>query len=227
MVVSKEIYHKWMLQTNLLNKNESEHFQNLIKEYPYFQTNQILLAKSLSNTNSIDFNKQLKIAAAYSASRYKLFYIISEERKKQTNKKPKTRVSNHKEQLKKQLGVGEALQFGHDEQHSFSQWLQLSQMKPITREEKTLNDKINLIEEFIHKERKPVVKKFFSAANQAKTSTQDDMTFVTETLARVYLEQEHYHKAKTAYEKLSLKYPEKSSFFAGQIKLINKIITKQ
>ena len=48
------------------------------------------------------------------------------------------------------------------------------------------------------------------------------MNFVTETLAKVYLEQEHYSKAKLAYEKLSLKYPEKSSFFAGQLKLINK-----
>ena len=50
------------------------------------------------------------------------------------------------------------------------------------------------------------------------------MTFVTETLARVYLEQEHYDKAKSAYKKLSLKYPEKSSFFAGQIELIEKLL---
>lgn len=228
MVISKTIYHQWILETHLLSKNDSEYFQKLIKEYPYFQTNQILLAKSLSNINSIEFNKQLKIAAAYSASRHKLFYLISEKTKKQKNKKNKTRITSDKEQLKNQLGVGEAIHFGHNEQHSFSEWLQLSQAKPIIRQEKTLSDKINLIEDFIYKERdKPIVQKFFSATNQAKTSTQDDMSFVTETLARVYLEQEHYYKAKTAYEKLSLKYPEKSSFFAGQIKLINKIIKKQ
>ena len=50
------------------------------------------------------------------------------------------------------------------------------------------------------------------------------MTFVTETLARVYLEQEHYEKAKLAYQNLSLKYPEKSSFFASQIELIEKLL---
>jgi len=39
-------------------------------------------------------------------------------------------------------------------------------------------------------------------------------------LARVYLEQQHFDKAISAYKKLSLKYPEKSSLFADQINLI-------
>ena len=52
---------------------------------------------------------------------------------------------------------------------------------------------------------------------------EDQMSFVTETLARVYLEQD-YEKAKLAYQQLSLKYPEKSSFFAGQIEMIDKLL---
>lgn len=40
---------------------------------------------------------------------------------------------------------------------------------------------------------------------------------MTETLARVYLEQKKYQKAIQAYEILILKYPEKSSFFADHI----------
>jgi hypothetical protein len=40
---------------------------------------------------------------------------------------------------------------------------------------------------------------------------------MTETLARIYLEQKKYQKAIQAYEILILKYPEKSSFFANQI----------
>jgi hypothetical protein len=40
---------------------------------------------------------------------------------------------------------------------------------------------------------------------------------MTETLARVYLEQHKYDKAIQAYEILILKYPEKSSFFADRI----------
>ena len=49
---------------------------------------------------------------------------------------------------------------------------------------------------------------------------------VTETLARVYLEQQHFEKAIEAYKKLSLKYPKKSSFFADQINLINDLKKK-
>jgi hypothetical protein len=40
---------------------------------------------------------------------------------------------------------------------------------------------------------------------------------MTETLARVYLEQKKYQKAIQAYEILILKYPEKSAFFAQYI----------
>jgi hypothetical protein len=41
---------------------------------------------------------------------------------------------------------------------------------------------------------------------------------MTETLAKVYLEQKKYSKAIQAYEILILKYPEKSIFFADRIK---------
>ena len=46
---------------------------------------------------------------------------------------------------------------------------------------------------------------------------------MTETLARVYLEQKKYNNAIKAYKILSLKYPEKSGYFADQIKAIKKI----
>ena len=101
--------------------------------------------------------------------------------------------------------------------HSFNEWLALSQVKPIERLPKTnkqsLESKIDLIEQFVNKDRpRPEKESFFSPSIQAKKSLNDQMTFVTETLARVYLEQGHYEKAKTAYKQLSLKYPKKVLF---------------
>jgi len=50
----------------------------------------------------------------------------------------------------------------------------------------------------------------------------DQGKFVTETLAEIYLKQGLWDKAINAYEVLSLKYPEKSGFFADRIKEIKK-----
>jgi len=64
--------------------------------------------------------------------------------------------------------------------------------------------------------------------DQPKVDLSKGMTFdkeelMTETLAKVYVKQKKYNKALLAYKILSLKYPEKNSFFADQIKEIKKL----
>ena len=46
---------------------------------------------------------------------------------------------------------------------------------------------------------------------------------MTESLAKILLRQKKYKKAIKAYKILSLKYPEKNVFFAGQIQKIKKL----
>ena len=113
-----------------------------------------------------------------------------------------------------------------------SEWLKLTDFRAIDREkdvdEKTKLkpiEKTNKIVDFISasKDKELPKKEFFSPTNTALQSTTTNNNLMTETLAKVYLEQGHYEKAITAYEILSLKYPQKSSLFANQIKAIKQI----
>ena len=128
------------------------------------------------------------------------------------------------------LEIKKPLSFNKSETHSFQEWLQLSSVKPIERdsEEVILIDikptKIDLIDKFIAN--KPKIKPVKKTVNLKNLATQNSFSseeLMTETLAKVYLAQNNYKKAKQAYRILSLKYPEKSSFFVVRISEIEKL----
>ena len=49
-------------------------------------------------------------------------------------------------------------------------------------------------------------------------------TFFTESLAKIYVQQKKYNKALNIIKRLSLKYPEKNSYFADQIRYLEIVI---
>ena len=84
----------------------------------------------------------------------------------------------------------------------------------------------SIIERFIKEEPqiKPPVANKIDTENKARKSSEDHLDLVSETLAKIYIDQMHYHKAIDIYRKLSLKFPEKSTYFAGQISELEKRI---
>ena len=123
--------------------------------------------------------------------------------------------------------MGTPINFSKNETHSFQQWLQISVQKPIQREglETKKNDKEFIIDRFIENNPKIVSVKNDEKITVSIPKNKSDTSLMTETLAKVYLEQKKFSNAIKAYEILSLKYPEKSGFFADQIKRI-KILQK-
>ena len=138
--------------------------------------------------------------------------------------------TNTNDQIKsteQELEIGKPLAFDTSEMYSFNEWLQVTTSKPIERKEKEKlssqkgkNEKFDLIEQFI--KNKPKIKPSTTTENTniAVKSVTENEDLMTETLARVYLEQKQYDKAMQAFKILSLKYPEKSGFFADRIKAI-------
>ena len=130
--------------------------------------------------------------------------------------------------VEEKLEIGKPLDFSTNEKHSFQEWLQLSRIQPIVREKEeqtntnSLNEtqkkKLELIDKFIENNPKiPAVKNETSSNTTFDLNKEDHSMLMTETLAKVYLEQKKYQKAIQAYEILILKYPEKISFFADRI----------
>ncbi len=161
------------------------------------------------------------------------------------NSKTSGTVSQTKNVSEDQLVIGEPLRFTKNEKYSFGEWLQLASMKAIDRtpESRSANHagRTDIVQDQIKhdalKRRKfERIDRFLSenpridpdAQSTGAIDINESLTFdknelMTETLARVYLEQKKYKKAIQAYKILSLKYPEKSGFFADRIKSVEKI----
>ncbi|MFT4698369.1 MAG: hypothetical protein ACI9SJ_001513 [Flavobacteriaceae bacterium] len=137
------------------------------------------------------------------------------------------------------IEINQPLVFKKEDAHSFSEWLKLTSATPIKREatveKNTSNDekvqKLDLIEKFIQDKPKlfstplstELKEKKVENKNLAAPYTQANDSLMTETLAKVYLQQKNYKKAIQAYKILILKNPEKSGFFADQIRAIKKL----
>ncbi|MFT5678612.1 hypothetical protein [Patiriisocius sp. Uisw_047] len=138
--------------------------------------------------------------------------------------------------------------FTKEDTHSFTEWLKLSQVAPIIKEEieadKHISEvkkasetrakevsmkarKFQQIEKFIKEQPKIVPKAKNEPFPQlAIADSGSPKALMTETLAKVYLQQKKYDKAIQAYNILMLKYPEKSGFFADQIRAVKNLVKK-
>lgn len=275
---------------------------SLVKEFPYCQSGQILLAIYLNQNNHLLFEQQLKKSAIYSSDRKRLFDLISsthheveleekesmavveeiEEPEKLTEKpvpvielveQPKETIvpkiiesveENTKDEKDRTLEleyINEAIsssyslelevnliedetssetdnnsientptEIDENAEFTFSDWLKHmpTAAKTEEKEKKQTHKNINLdlIDKFIQEDPKIKPKKteFYSPVNMARLSVVDDSDLVSETLALIQVEQGNLETAIKTYQKLSLKNPEKRTYFANQIKILKQKI---
>ena len=108
---------------------------------------------------------------------------------------------------------------------------EISQQGARTDKVKEPEQKASLIDRFIKDNPAFTVKPAESSAitekiNRHLDTAPENEEFITETLARIYVKQGLYQKAITAFRKLSVKYPEKSVYFARQIDEVTNLLNK-
>ena len=229
------------------NQNE---ISDYIKQNTAYINNLDVTAEDISVNKSVTFDDDLDthIKATKEIINPELFQPKIEIKEIAKFNKDEVETEDQKEKTpEKVLNIGKPLEFDKTETHSFNEWLKLTSFNPIKRNEDTSEDtfieeetnntsesepeqesdrdkKFELIDKFIASNPKlEPAKTSGKKQNLAKDRMIQPEALMTETLARIYVEQKNYKKAIQSYKILSLKYPEKSGFFADQIKAIEQL----
>ncbi len=106
--------------------------------------------------------------------------------------------------------------------NTWQSWLKINRPKESEAIEKTIVVKEKIIDEFI--EKNPKISQLKDEVNFVVKEKKDDIShLMTETLAKLYVEQKLYSKAIKAYETLSEKHPHKIDYFKEKIEEVKEI----
>lgn len=227
-------------------KSESQYeaLEQLTQIYPFFATPWAYLAKAAQVQKKMDAERIIERAATLANNRavFKDWIEIevsapSKFSDKKTHKpipKKKTKTTSKKENKtpnsKKNTTKDRPLRIERKKvKRTFLDWLDQDEKPSITLS-KSKGAQWEVIDSFIENNPKISSSKEMSPAkniNLAKKQTFDKEELMTETLAEILVQQKKYKKAVKAYKILSLKYPEKNTFFASQINEIKRLIEEE
>ena len=210
----------------------------LIEKYPYFQLPRFFLTKSLKDQNKNGLDMALNQLALYTANRGLLKQKI-ESKVKSTKKVNDTKslnttkkIQNNLQALAKEKKLKsqsiKKVRFSKDLKLSFLDWIKYTEenQKIHIQESKKLEplkNKLSIIDRFIEADPKISPMEKNEPIESLINGDFNSEELMTESLAKILLRQKKYKKAIKAYKILSLKYPEKNVFFAGQIQKIKKL----
>ncbi|MEH0007192.1 MAG: hypothetical protein V6Z82_00520 [Flavobacteriales bacterium] len=189
---------------------QTERLGAALVQYPYFTLARILRLRGLRNIDSTRYEGTLAETALYSPNRTFLFDYIA--------------AGVPDRAVAADLKLEKPLPCKPDERYSFDEWLRLGQIHKMNSDERSaptdpakgwnFEKTALVIDEFLtdRPDANPVKSPVLSA------------DLMTETLARLYIEQKKYGQALRAYKILGLKYPEKSGYFADQIRSVKKLM---
>jgi hypothetical protein len=181
-----------------MDSSKSLELKKILNSYPYFQSASAYYLKTLKAQKKDSYRELLPKTAILTFNRSILRNWLYSDEIKDNQGKIKT------------------------EKYSFLDWFDV-----INDDMPKVDEKFDLIDEFIKNSPKIKINNDYDVKSSFKTDQKIKDELITETLAKIYVKQEKFNKAIKAYEILSLKYPKKSSFFADQINDIKKLKSKE
>ncbi len=181
---------------HLLNHETAAELKSVVDKFPWFYLGWMLYLKNLKQIESPEFGAALKKVAVLTPNRKMLFNFIHADSQKKADKTEIENSADVLDEFETQENAGNPL---------IDNFLLSEPGALRTNQSNTENDE------------------FENRNNIIEKSDAEDHELITETLANIYYQQKNYEKALAAYKKLSLKYPEKSIYFATQIEEIEKL----
>lgn len=193
-----ETFYNLLNNQHLLNSDSEAELKLVTEKYPWFNLGWMLYLKNLKINESPDYPLVLKKVAVRVPDRKLLYNFLNTEIQKKAEKPDSENELNSLDEYDEtaEKSVGNPLI------DNFLNSNHASIRRTQGEEENTeTGNRIEIIEK----------------------SDAENEELITETLAGIYFQQKNYEKALSAFKKLSLKYPEKSIYFATQIEEIEKL----
>ena len=220
-MTADQIY-QFIQHPDQLNQETLPLLKELTEQYPAFESGWILYLKNLKILKDSSFEQELINGAIRIHDRRNLYLFLNQKKDEPMSEQPELDQSVPSEDsdvLNLIFPTEYNLETTDKTDETMGETALSIQNKP--------DKKQTLIEKFLEAQPKmPQVKVQESdspmISEKQKELENDD--FVTETLATIYAQQGYYKKAIQIFEKLSLKYPEKSTYFAAQIEKIKTLM---
>jgi hypothetical protein len=200
--------------------------RTIVARYPYFQKARLLLLSNLYLLHDPDFNTELRRSVFYMADRRELWRF----------------VNGLSESLQTSMAEvaadeGEAKEISTDHTMSLiDDFLQTVSMESdsLVPDDSTATDYLTTVglssdaEHPSQETEAAAVSEMLEKPEKMEPSegSEEELEpeFLTETLARIYIKQKKYDRALAIIRSLYLNFPEKSIYFADQIRFLEKLV---
>lgn len=231
-----------------LNAETLLELRQLVARYPYYQAARLVLVNNLFLLSDSGFNAEIERAAMLLPERRTLFKMTYGDKYKPGND-DRARLDEASPD-RMELLIDRFLHSAEGEQpparqqrkpttvdaaNDYTFFLEEMDDAPLPQAAtETANHSESLVESYIqdpspiHLPEEPAAHAYDEEQDdEAASIAQEDDGFLTETLAKIYIKQGRYSKALEILYRINLNFPEKSHYFADQIRFLQKLVVNE